>query len=85
MESTVSEVKKLTQRIKEYEDRWYNDTDPEVQNEALDRVGAVTIDDAVLGIGFSQDQDEAWLELVAYSWKDLISVVAHYEHEIGLV
>lgn len=67
-------------QVGEYETEWAN-TDPDLQDAALDAVGADTIDDA---IGFYDALLDFDLEMIVYAWKDLLGVVAHKEHELGL-
>ena len=68
-------------QVSDYEVEWAN-TDPDIQDMALDALGAYDIDDA---IGSYLDADNDFdLECIAYNWKDLMDVVAHKEHEMGL-
>jgi len=69
-------------RIAEYETDWAN-TDPEVQEAALDALGADDIDDAV-GSLYLSTKNSFDLECLAYNWKDLMGIVSHKEHELGL-
>lgn len=70
----------LRNQIAEYETEWAN-TDPDIQDAALDALGAETIDDVVL---MWPDMDEMDLEAAVWLWKDLMSVVAHKENELGI-
>jgi CRISPR/Cas system-associated protein Cas10 (large subunit of type III CRISPR-Cas system) len=73
-------VEELLVRIAEYETEWAN-TDFEVQDAALDAVGADTIDDVV---AMWPNMDEDQLDDAAWLWKDFMGVVRHKEHEMGL-
>lgn len=80
---TPEEREELIVRIYEYDSEWAN-TDLDIQLAALDAVGADTIDDAV---PYSVDYTvlgDFELEMMCGLWKDLMSVVAHKEHELGL-
>lgn len=61
--------------VHDYETEWAN-TDPDIQDAALDALGAETVDDVICT--WLDEEDVIWL------WKDLMGVVRHKEHELGL-
>jgi len=77
---TYIDTQELEARIADYEVEWAN-TDPDIQDAALDALGADTIDEA---IGPLDATNLFELEMIEYAWKDLMSVVAHKENELGL-
>ena len=73
-------MKELLDDLDTYERDWAN-TDPDIQDAALDAVGAQTIDDVVVTWSGMDEED---LANAVWLWKDFLDVVAHKEHELGL-
>lgn len=80
---TPQERADLVTRINEYDTEWAN-TDIVVRIAALDAVGADTVDEAVPYSSNYAELGDFDLEMIVGAYKDLMSVVAHKEHELGL-